>query len=441
MKKTFMFLWILLCVDSKLSAFSQNGRISFGAFNSKEKLSLKVGDSPTEQEYSATSQRVAYQAQDFGLGRSTEFVTDLRNEYDFFDALNVEMRSFESRNRFQARTLYIKTDSLQKGFYYQVGRYNVRELGSSYNDGLHVGFRVNNEDRVGLFGGLNPRQLDRSHLQSSTKNTNFGIYFDHVSDKSKLNPLEFTLGVSQEKYSNLYTREYLFETFTQRWTNKWLYSLGYIDFGKRTQITNGQIQFTHHLFEAFQYKFAALAFDVINYRLNQDLREKLSPNPYREFQSQFDFFAKSKAKVSLYNRLGERDIDHLKRQRHTLTWQPTALLNNTLEFWLRAEYRKEFTKEGFFTGVSVNVHNDDRDWTLSIDKGSERQTQGFRLNPLLIDGSYNFYFKQSLFGGLSVQWAKDEQAQILSFFLNLIYRFGDRPAAKPQPLTPTRGSY
>lgn len=444
MKRTFFFVWLYLFlalgVVTRSYALEYIGRASLGGFISHEQHEPEP-QGQDSNDFATTSARLFYRAQGFGGDDDLVFTTDLRDKNDFFNKLDKEKKELTNENTMQLRQASVRKDEREHGLIWEVGRYAITNAGSAFNDGATLGWKFSSPISTELFGGLNPKRYDTSYLEYNSDATIYGIVFSYMPSSEKWTMRkELNMAYVTQNYLGETDRQYLYQQSVYQWnTRSFLSSLFYLDFVPRTYVQNAQLLYYQGWSRPFSTQLGIHAFDVIEYRRRQDLRETLTASPYQEASLKSIYATNATSQWSLTTRYGRREIDDLERIHFVLENTRPRYFSKNIDFAARIAQKKEFTKNGTFAGVSLGHYTDKTEYEIILDAGTEKQTDDTTLHPVIVELNNGFQISRRFFGGAGLQYQKDEKVEIYSAYFKVSYRFGNKETPPIRDGAPPRG--
>jgi hypothetical protein len=421
-------------------ALDYHGRASLGSYVSHEQHQSEL-QGQEANDFATSSARLFYRANDFGIDDDLMLSVDLRDKHDFFNKLDRERQELSGHNTFQLRQASFRKDESERGLIWEAGRYAILNAGSAFNDGLTLGWRFSSALSSEVFGGLNPKRYDKSYVEYNPDATVYGALVSVVpKSRSWSTRKEFNLAyVSQQNFGEV-DRQYLYQQSAYQWgVRSFLSSLIYLDFVPRTYVQNGQLLYHQGLSPALWLQTGLHAFDVIEYRRRQDLRERLTASPYREASFKATFAPRAKSQWSLFTRYGQRAVDDLERVHFIIENSRPRYFSKNIDFSVRLAQKKDFNKTGSFGGVSLGHFSDRSEYEIMLDAGIEKQADGTILHPILLELDYGFQISRRFFGVTGVQHQSDEKVKIYSAFFRVSYRFGNKEIPPIRDGAPPRG--
>ncbi|MGE0762751.1 MAG: hypothetical protein AB7N80_05690 [Bdellovibrionales bacterium] len=420
-------------------AFDEHGRLSFGAFFSHEKHEPEPF-STDNNDFATSSARFYYRAGDL-LTREWVFTSDLRDKHDFFNKLDRERQELTDHNSFQVRQLSLRKNPNSEGLIFEVGRYAIPDAGATFNDGASIGWRLSQSFSAEAFAGLNPKQYDKSYLQFREKATTFGAIASLTpKTPSWTTRKELHVAHVTQQYDGQTDRQYLYQRSAYQWAvGSQVSSMVYLDFVPRTYVQNGLALYDQKWTSRFFTQLGLSAYDVVEYRRAQDLREQLEPSPYKEASLRGTLLSSPTLRWTLQTRYGKRSADDLERLNVTGECKTPRIHSKNIDMSYRLAQKKEFTKTGTYGGYSFGYFTDKDEYEFSIDLGAETETTGQHLHPIIGEATYAFQVSRRFFGAASLQYQRDEKVEIYSALFQVTLLFGNQKISPLRDGTPPRG--
>lgn len=424
------------------SAYHYHGRASVGGFNATEKYK---GDLQSNDSFDVRtiSTRLFYEGTDFwDPAADNTFTADVRDKHDFFEKNDKEKLELTDKNSFQVRTLSLRTRPEGEKIAYQIGRFAVPYAGTVFTDGGHVAYRASDSSQYGIFGGFNPRQVDKSNLKFDQDARDFGAYY-HFEMQYPTWEKRFLAdqAIVRETFENDPVRMYLYQNTFYQWSPaNFITSLLYLDFEPKVYVQNatvtGQKQW-HRLTGSA----SIMELDTVEYNRHQDILENLDPSPYHEVSLGGRYKISDHVLPYLKFRYGKRDADSLDRTQATLGLDLPQAASEFIDLYGQLSYKDEFTKKGASAKFGVGYYRSVWQSDLSVEAGIEKNSDGRDLHPLIADLDTGRNFSPNFFGAFGLQLAQNEEVNIFAAFFKLTYKFGESQTAPMRDKAPMRGNF
>lgn len=422
--------------DILVEAGETHGRITLGGFSSVEEHQPEP-DGTTHNDFQTLSGR-------FFLSHSheaDEWTLDLRDKHDFFNKLDKERQELSDRNSFQARQASVALSQDNQGFYGTVGRFPILQAGTAYTDGVEVGRNLTPRSKLAVFGGLNPRQADKTYLEFNEKAQNYGIYFDYSPQyRSWHRKFYLANAFVEESYDGEVDRRYVYHNSIFQWGDgRFLSTLFYFDFVPKFYVQNSLVNYSQAWGPALRTMLTVSNIDVIQYRRVQDVRETLEPSPYREANAGMKYKMLAGFILGGKLRYGQREEDDLTRKVVQLSLDCPRWISKRTDLYFEASHKDEFTKTGDFLKIGSGYFSDKWEFDVNAEAGVEEHSDHSRRHPILSEASAGRQFSRKLYAVFSGQYIKDEEVEIRSVFFKLSYRFGSKEVSPLRDGAPPRG--
>lgn len=419
---------IFLGCFSLASAFGykSSGRITLGGVAITERFSSELYGS-TSNDYLLGTGRIFYKITEYG-DSAWDYTVDLRDKYDFFGKLNREQLSLEGKNEFQVRQLNARWPNKNGTLGLQFGRFHLSEAGAIFVDGAEIESHLGAEWRLGLFGGLNPKSVEKSYLDFNPDAVQAGMFATYqAKDEGWNRNLYFSHGFVQQKYKSEDERSFLFHNMVFQWEefSRIISYLNY-DFIPSTKVQTANVIYQQKLGQQFSSELGYLKIDVLEYRRNQGVLEKIDPSPYSESRAQILRRNGHNSEVALEYSSGLREVDQLRREEFVVGYSHNEFLSRKVDFRIKAGNRTNFTSKDTFSRLSLGYFS--RRWEFSIDGQYETRNNddGTTTHPLTVEVAATQFYSKEIFLTGSFQRAADENVTIMSTFLKIGYRFGNQ---------------
>lgn len=433
---------LLLCLavfSAEVSASTYVSRITLGSFISNETFN-KALDGQNENDFAIISSRFFIKATEVGAPR-LELTADIRDKYDFFEKLNKELLTLTGQNTLQARQLSVKYPNETRTWYAVVGRFPVTEAGAVYLDGAELGCRWNPSFRTSLFAGLNPKQQDKSYLETNAHAQNYGTYTVYQpKSQGWENFLSVTNAAVAQMNSGHLDRAYWYNSSVYQWKNpNQISSLIYLDFTPRvyfqTALLTGVYAFTPMLLATANI----FGIDVIEYFRRQSVLERLPASPYKE--ANLNLRQRVNKDISLLGNLawGIRGADSLIRREVSGGAAFDRILNAHFSAQALTGYRRNFTADEFFLKFNGGYYA--KEWEITLDQefNYRKESGPTYYHPMVTELGVAHFFNRELYAALALQHAHDEKVDIWSTFLRVGARFGSEAVPPLRDSAPPRG--
>lgn len=421
-------------------AIQTYGRFSIGAAATTEKFkSVDSGSDRNDTLFS--SQRFFYKVSDIGENQ-WEVTTDLRNKYDSFDKLNKELLQLDSKNEFQVQQLSTRMLNPNGSLSPTLGRFQIPEAGAVFVDGINLQYRLTSNWYSGLFGGLNPKQIDKTTLVSDNKATEAGAFFTYQKRTGDWETNQYlSHGLVQQKYNNQIERQFIFQNGVYQWqADSRIMSLVYLDFTPRTHVQTMYLIYQQGVSHSFSFEIGQLGIDSVEYLRRQNVLERLDPSSYKETHVRLDYRLDSDQTLSLASSVGERSADQLKRTDVSLGYRLQNFISKKWDTQFKIISRKNFTSQDNILSWSLGYFSRSYEIILDADYAIQKNDDGITTHPNNTELSFTNFFSKEIFASAVLQRSTDEAVTILGTFVKFGYRFGNQELPPIRDGAAPRGS-
>lgn len=439
-KAFYLITFCGLClINIPALAIKTTGRITLGGVAITERFnSQEFGSSSND--YMLGSARLFYKISELGEDH-WELISDLRDRHDFFGKLNKEQLQLEGKNDFQVRQMSARWLNPKGNSSATLGRFQLPEAGAVFVDGAEYEYRISSPWKAGFFGGYNPKSVENSYLQLNTDAVQDGLFLTYQSkDEDWDKNLFFSHGLVQQKYKSQDERSFFFHNLIYQWKDdSRLISFLNYDFVPSGKIQTMNLLYQQKWSQAFSSELGHLVIDVLEYRRNQGVLEKLDASPYSESHAQINTKLGQHSEVALELSSGLRQADNLKRDEASLGYSMNEVFSKNMDMRLKLGSRKNFTSQDTFSKLSLGYFS--RKWEYSFDAQYEidKNDDTSITHPLTLELALTNYYSKEIFLTGSFQRAADENVTIMSTFVKLGYRFGNQEIPPIRDGAPPRG--
>lgn len=418
-------LMALCLLPLEVMALRYTGRLTLGAASSTEQFkSTDFGSARNDALYS--SQRFYLKFSDL-TDSKWETVLDLRNKYDSFDKLNKEQYQLDAKDEFQIRQVSAHMHNPEGSFVPTLGRFNIPEAGAVFVDGVDMGWRFSERLRSGVFGGMNPKNIEKSYLESDPKASGGGLYLTYQDqDDGWEKNFYLTHALVQQRYDGKTERQFFFHNLIYQWqADSRVISLLYYDMVEKAKIQTADFSYQQKISSQLSSDLGHLEIDVIEYRRRQGVLEKLSPSPYKESHAGIDFRMTRDTTWGLEARQGQRYSDSLKMTSVDLSLRVQNLGSRNWDTKFKLMSKKNFVSQDSGSGWNIGYFSNHYEAVLDSDYTIQKNDDGTTTHPMNLELSLTSYISKTYFVTASLQRASDENVTILGAFFKLGYRFGN----------------
>jgi len=439
MRRIVCALSLPFLLESQAHGSEVFGRFSAGVFTSTETFTSNA-DGVSENDAQNFTGRAYLRVADIGTDH-TEFVGDLRDNYDLFGALNATQSQLAPSNGFQSRQLYVGNFPSKSKFNYEVGRFGLSETGGTYTDGVALQRRQSDSTRVGVFGGLNPFSYKDQLIEYQPNATDWGAYYAYAPNDS-LQGRNYFINAAfvEQQYNQDIDRQYFYENFYYQWGPKSrLMLLSYLDFAPTVKVQTASMNWDQQTSLKQVGHLHLLAVDTVTYLRLASIRSTLPSSAYEQAQVYWDF---SQGRGSLLQPMltyGHRELDQLSKTEGQLRYVMNDFADIRFDANFYGGLRNNFVSNDIFVGGGAGFYSSK--WEYSADLQYAQEAYATQtLHPITVTANATFVQNRELFYTASVEVAQDENVTIFASFLKLTYRFGSKELAPLRDGAPPRGS-
>jgi hypothetical protein len=439
--KVFARLLTLLCLIPSLSwGTKYNGRFTLGGYTSLERFD-SVATGSDKNDFQTIPTRFFIKGEDINH-TSWEASLDLRDKHDFFDKLNKESLSLSDRNELQLRQLSTQNSRANQLITTQLGRFPVKEVSSTFVDGVQIEEHWTKSWTSSLFGGLNPRKDGQSYLDFESKSNVSGLTLTYNQRSQDWNKNFYvTHALTTLSYDGHVDRNFLFQNLIYQWQEySRVMTLIYYDFVPRAYLQNGFLSWQQQWTTTIATELNNTTIDVIEYSRRQSVLEQLPSSPFQESEVKF-IYKLNKLQDRYYLRFssGERAVDGLKSQSSELAFIKSQIFGPKWDLYTVLESKNNFTSQDGYFRLGLGYFS--RKWELNLDTsyGVQNNVNGTTNHPTLVDATLAYYLSRNTYVAFSGQSASNEDVKIMSGFFRLSYRFGNEEIPAVRDGAPPRG--
>jgi hypothetical protein len=421
-------------------AYDYTGHLLTGAYAAKESFPGSIAGSKDNDQL-IYSNRAYLDVTKIGQTQY-EFVTDVRDNHDFFDKVDTARLNLSGQNKFRLRLLAWKDPGNTHPYFWSVGRFLPADNGIIYNDGAEVGYKVNGANSVGVFAGFRPRVNDERAVELQATAVQVGAYEVYQSEGSNW---------SEGKYSSnmlvFAPRTFVYDAPTEAldYINQSFLHFGpndrvntYLDFAVRPEVKaeDAVIGYDHRFSPVLDAALTYSRIDLTEYKNHRDIFETLSASSYQQLKVGSRYKLTTISRLDGYVLYGERYLDHLRKVEVATGPTFTKILGGHAALSTLVGYRRNFLSNDLF--LNNNLTHYSEVWELSGDLrvGIRHQDSGENLHPVIVGLNVGHVFSHSVLGSVGTEYAHNEKATITSGLLTLGYRFGNREFAPIRDVAP-----
>ena len=426
----FTFAALVAVVAGDAQAYDYAGHLLSGAYIAHETFPAAVGGSKDNDQLVFSNRAYLDVSK---IGRSQyEFVTDIRDNHDFFDKVDTARLNLNGQNKFRLRLLAFKDPGITHPYFWAVGRFLPGDNGVIYNDGAEVGYKVTSSNSIGAFAGRRPQVNDERAAQAAAAALQVGIYDVYQNDSMTWNEGKYSSNmlvyaprtfVHDEMTQSL---DYIHQSFLHFGPNDRLNT--YLDLATRPAVKaeDALIGYDHRFNAELSSSINYTRIDLTEYKNSRDIFETLSASSYQQLRLQSRYKLPWSMRLDGHILYGERYLDHLRRVEVAAGPRFSKLLGGHATISHALGYRRNFLSNDWF--LNNNMTHYSESWEISGDLklGLRHQDSGENLHPVTCGLRLGHVFAGSVLATLGVEYAHDERTTISSGLLTIGYRFGSR---------------
>ena len=414
-----LFVSVLIYSTDVFCGFG--GRITTGGFVTKETYETD-GQSAESNDLAVYSSRLFLNVDELG-NRGQQLVFDFRDKHDFFDLLDKERQDLKEKNTFQLR----QAAFIMQNF--KIGRFPVLESGAAFVDGIELNAKIFDYFKIGAFSGHNPRVEGQSYLESDTNQYISGIYALYQDSGREWNKyLYWSHSLVEQKYNDIRDRLYWYQSLVYKGSEKSFFTLNsYLDYEPTAKVQN--LWFTHYyrFLESLSSRLTYFTVDAIEYKRNQNLRERLETSRYQQGSIELRQKVSSENTNLSYKYIyGIREVDEKYKSDVSLGINFPTFISYNITASSRLGARKNFTSNDVYLRLSTLYSS--RKFELSLDQDfmSEDDEKTGETMVYTTELGVTYIYSRRVFGVLSFQNVQDKITTIQSVLFKLTYRFGNK---------------
>lgn len=425
----------LVLLPEHAAAFSVLGNLRVGGYTrAVEFEETSNGDATNDEQ--VLSAQLKMDITDFD-SQNDAFVIDLRDKIDSYGRLDTQNLSLDTYNRFQVRELAFKRPWEDNKFYFTLGRFSLAEANILDNDGGEFGYRFSKQSRLGLFGGMAPKDVITPYYVTpntdSVNNAQAGLYYSY----EKKNGLERSLytnnalamgptyNLTDKKSHTYFYHMAIWNMTAQNRISSYLQQ----DFVPKAGLRRASL--SHSFYNPkFETSLSLIQTNTEDYLIQQDILDSLAPSG--EQQLRFDLRHRIFAFLNFDYLLAfsKREADGKAQSEYALGLIVPKLLSNSgsarAQYGIRNNY---FSKDRYFR-VGYDFWNKFFSASLMhtvIDMEYEDTGLKNTRQVSTVDGG--FFLNERVRASVAYQREQDAVLSASALFLMVGYRFGSGPAA------------
>ncbi len=391
------------------------------------------GDTSNDEQ--VVSAQLKMDVNDFDSYNDT-FVIDMRDKMDSYGKLDSQNLSLQNYNRFQVREMAFKRPWEYNRFYFTLGRFSLTEANIIDNDGVELGYRFSKQSRLGLFGGMAPKDVITPYYVSPTtqsvNNVQGGLYYSY----------EKRSGVESSLYSNNALAMSPTYDITDKKSHSYFYHMAVWNVNPQHRLSSYLVQdfaptasmrraSLSHSYTTTKLKtnLSLIQSNSEDYLVQRDLLDPLAPSS--EQLVRFDLRHKTfpGLNLDLQAGIGNRSADKKSSSEYALGLIFPKFIAKSgsarVQYGIRNNY---YSKDSYVRGGYDFWHES---FSASLIHTILQQTYDTGLKNTrqitMIDAG--FFLSDRIRGALAYQIEKDDRLSASAFFLMIGYRFGTGAAS------------
>ena len=434
------FMLAALAVAGEAQAYDYAGHLLTGAYFAHETFPAAVGGSKDNDQL-IFSNRAYLDVSKIGPSQY-EFVTDVRDNHDFFDKVDTARLNLSGQNKFRLRLLALKDPGNIHPYFWAVGRFLPGNNGVIYNDGAEVGYKVTRSNSVGAFAGRRPRVNDERTAQAGTAALQAGVYDVYQNESATWNDGKYSSNmlvyaprafVHDEPTPSL---DYINQSFLHFGPNDRLST--YLDLATRPAVKaeDALVTYDHRFNQELSSSLSYTRIDLTEYKNSRDIFETLSASSYQQLRLQSRYKLPWSARLDGHILYGERYLDHLRRIEVAAGPMFSKLLGGHATISHVLGYRRNFLSNDWFLNNNMTHYSEAWEIAGDVKLGLRHQDKGENLHPVTCGLSLGHVFVESVLATIGAEYAHDEKTTISSGILTVGYRFGSREFSPLRDVAP-----
>ena len=428
-------LLLALIMAGRAHSYEYHGSLLSGGYLAREDISGE-SDLISDNDRAVFSSRAFLDVTRIA-SRQYQFTADLRDKHDFFDKIDTQRLQLSGKNTPRLRQLVLRDPGISQSLYWSAGRFLPAENNVIYNDGLEGGIRLSANHKVGVFAGYRPKINEERAANLGSNAYQTGIYHVYQNDASSWD---------EGKYlSNMlvYAPQYFDDqpTPTMAFINQGFLHLGadnrlltYLNIQGTpdVRVEDAKLEFDKRFNPKLSTRFIASRIDLIEYRNQRDILERLPPSAYSQAKIAGQYRLNEIIRLDGNLLAGQREGDRLRKYEVSGGANFTKLAAGHIAIGAHMGARRGFISRDLFAASTISWFTDK--WLIdgALRVTRQQRDSGVIRNQYIIGSNLGLYATRSLLATAGAELAKDENITIVSGLLTIGYRFGSRE------LTPLR---
>ncbi len=231
--------------------------------------------------------------------------------------------------------------------------------------------------------------------------------------------------------------------------NNWIYQWAadsrvintlYYDLVPSAKIQTANFLYQQKINRELSSDLGLLHLDVVEYRRNKNLLEKLSASPYEEARLQLEYKINQDDNLAVQLTSGKRQYDSLKKDEILLGYDFNNRFSRSIDIKTQVGYRKNFTSKDQFVKLDLGYYSSSWEINFGNEFGKNKNDDGTVTSPMITDLGVTSYFSKQLYFNLTMERAAQENVTIMSAFFRVGYRFGSQEVPPVRDGAPPRGA-
>lgn len=422
-------------VSERALALSVLGNLRLGGYTRTVEFDQPI-DGATSNDEKVMSAQLKMDVTDFD-SKNDVFVIDMRDKLDSYGKLDKQNLSLTTYNRFQVREMSFKRPWEYNKFYFTLGRFSLIEANILDNDGAEFGYRLSKEDRLGLFGGMAPKDVITPYYvnpdTSSVNNAQAGVYYSY----------EKKTGLARQIYTNNALAMAPTYNITDKMSHTYFYHMAIWNVDQRHRVSS----FLQHDFAPtsslrrasiahsysttkIQTNASLLQTNTEDYLLQRDLLDPLPPSSEQIARFELRHRMLSFLSIDYLLSFGRRSEDSKTYSEYAIgAILPRLLVKSgsaRAQYGIRNNY---YSKDSFIRAGYDFWHQNFSASLIHTILSQTYEDDNFKNTRQITMVDAGFFVNERIRGALAFQNEKDDKLSAKAFFLMVGYRFGTGAAA------------
>lgn len=432
--------------NSGAAAADYNGRVQVGVLQSNETYSEGAAGSYANDKRVALG-RIYLDGNGIGPYRN-KATFDFRDRYDAFGSLDKESLSLVQTNDPELRQLAVQYPYENGDLFWSVGRFPIEDAGVRANDGAEVAFKMSKSFHLGIFGGLVPEFGKGAPFLNGPKQTGreAGVYgtllekgkdwqdyfnlssalvFRQYLEDEELDDAEEAAGQTPDQVVVNGAYVYFNSAYqpSLRTRLSLVSELGIIP---NASLQSGWLNGSHSFTDSLSASAGLSRFDLAAASRLRDMRDALPASAYQEARVGVKQLISQKFSVAVNGLYANRTLDQLSKTEGNVLLTSSRFISNRFSGSFRLGARKNFQSQDQFGRVGLVMYGRTLEAEFGQEFIQELRDDGDARHPKITDASVTVMVDNQLVGSMTVEYAKDEQATLMSGIATIGYRFNSK---------------